>query len=71
MMVFVICLTQMSLNLIAKFTLNKSTQLPGRETNDSSKNLNIQCSSGFYKAVTKPAFILYNAYSVMFENYDY
>ena len=55
------------LDLITKFALNQKRQLSGLakhsklpdfviETNDSGKNVNVQCSSGFYEAVAKPAF---------------
>ena len=54
-------------NLVAKFTLNKKKQLTGLakhaklpdfwiEIKDSGRNINVQCSTGFYEAVAKPAF---------------
>ena len=54
-------------SIIAGFSLNKTKQLAGLskhssvqdfqvEINDSGRNVNIQCSTGFYEAVAKPAF---------------
>ena len=54
-------------DLVARYTLNQKRQLSGLakhsklndfeiETNDNGKNVNIQCSSGFYEAVAKPSF---------------
>ena len=54
-------------NLVANFSLNQNKQLAGLarhssfddfdiEVKDSGRNFNIQCSTGFYEAVAKPAF---------------